>query len=244
MDRPDFLTAAKNSLKKHYPDALCAFVAGSILRHEATATSDIDIIVLYDDTFQDIHRNSVIEDGWPIEFFVHNRRANDYFINKDHQSGRCLVAHMLITGIALPHECAFTQERRSAAQAAIDGGPPHLTHSELETRRYFITDSVDDLDPHKPSIERYGTLSRLYEQLGDLFLRGQGKWSGLGKSLGRLIRQHDPVFATRFEKAFASAYLNDFTAVTKLVDEVLAAYGGRLFAGYKNAAPDEWKTFT
>lgn len=150
MNRPDFLTAAKNALKKHHPKALCAFVAGPMLRGEATAASDIDIIVLYDDAFQNIHRDSVIEDGWPIEFFVHNTKANDFFIEKDRQSGRCLTAHMLVTGLVLPHENALSQERRVTAQKVIDLGPPPLTDMQIEDRRYFITDSIDDLETHRP----------------------------------------------------------------------------------------------
>ena len=96
--RPDYLTTAKRALQKHYPGHACAFVAGSVVRGDATATSDIDIVVLYDDPFEDVHRFSVIEDGWPVEFFVHNRRANTYFMEKDRARGMCVMMDMVAHG--------------------------------------------------------------------------------------------------------------------------------------------------
>ena len=244
MSRPYFLEAAKSALKKYYPRYQCAFVAGSMLRGEDTATSDIDIVVFYDDEFEEVHRYSAIDSGWPIEFFVHNRKSHDYYMDKDRQRGMCVIMDMVAKGIALPEDNDMAKERRTKAQEIIDSGPPALSDAELEDRRYFITDSIDDLDENKPALERFGTLAKLYDQLGDLYLRGQGLWSGHGKSLGRLLRQNDPIFAEKYEASFASAFQGDFDEVRLLAESLLSEYGGRYFDGYDRPAPkDAWKNF-
>lgn len=66
MSRPDFLETAGNALETYYPGYSCAFVAESMHRGEATCRSDIDIVVLFQNGFGDVHRYSVTENTWPI----------------------------------------------------------------------------------------------------------------------------------------------------------------------------------
>lgn len=243
MIKPPFLETAQKAINKHYPGYKCAFVAGSMLRGQETANSDIDIVVVYDDEFEDIHRNSVIEDGWPIEFFVHNKKANDYFMDKDRQRGMCIMMDMVANGLPLPELNEIARERQFKASEMIRYGPPALSEEEIENRRYFITDSLDDLDESRPALERFGTLSNLYHQIGDLYLRGKGLWTGQGKSLGRLLRRTDINFSEKFEAAFLRAYQNELSDVRSLAEDILNLYGGRCFEGYRRQAPNDWKNF-
>lgn len=90
---------------------------------------------------------------------------------------------------------------------------------------------------------RFGTLSNLYNQLGDLYLRGKGLWSGHGKSLGRLLKKHDPDFAEAYEEEFSKAFQGSFKKIRKLTNSVLNSYGGRCFHDYKRSAPKDWRDF-
>lgn len=243
MIKPPFLETAQKAINKYYPGYKCAFVAGSMLRGQETATSDIDIVVIYDGEFEDVHRNSVIEDGWPVEFFVHNKKANDYFMEQDRKRGMYIMMDMVANGLPLPELNETAKERQLKASEMIRSGPPALSEEEIENRRYFITDSLDDLDEGRPALERFGTLSNLYHQIGDLYLRGKGLWTGQGKSLGRLLRRADVDFSRNFEMAFEKAYQGDLLAVRNIGEDVLNSYGGRLFAGYKRQAPNDWKDF-
>lgn len=135
MNKPDFLKTAKKALKKFYPNCECAFVAGSMLRGEESATSDIDVVVIYGDEFEGIHRNSIIENGWSIEFFVHNRQSLDYYMNLDRQCGMCIIMDMVVSGLVIPEANDFTRERKAKAQKFIDAGPPILSDMEIEDRR-------------------------------------------------------------------------------------------------------------
>lgn len=241
---PDFLGVAKRALARHYPGALGGFVGGSITRGEGTPTSDIDIVVLFDDAYQDVHRNTVIEDGWLIEFFVHNPKAQNFYFDKDRRRGMCVMPHLVVEGIIIPEECPELLLQKKRARAVIKQGPPPLSQAELDIRRYTIAALVDDLDGAGDPAEKNAVLSLLHENLGDFYLRARGHWSGFAKSLIRCLRSEDEGFAAAFESAFASGFASGDTAdLAALVDKVLAPHGGRLQEGYRSAAPADWKTF-
>jgi len=65
--------AARAFVATHFPDCLAAVLFGSVARGEATATSDLDIIIV---THEDIgpYRKSYREYGWFIEAFVGSRK--------------------------------------------------------------------------------------------------------------------------------------------------------------------------
>ncbi len=113
LSRPPFLEVAKEALTKHYPTYSGAFVAGSMLRGEETSLSDIDIVVLFEDESEDVHRFSMTEQGWPIEFFVHTVSGNEHFMAEDVKQGMCATMDMMVKGIPLPEDTAFLQTRRA-----------------------------------------------------------------------------------------------------------------------------------
>lgn len=242
--RPDFLETAKRALDKHYSGAIGGFVGGSMTRGEGTSTSDIDIGVLFDETFEDVHRNSVVEDGWPIEFFVHNPQSLDYFFDKDRLRGMCIMPTIVATGIMIPDEHPLMLRQREKAARVIEAGPPHLDDDERDLRRYWISDLVDDLEGAESAAVRNATLALLHDRLGDFHLRAAGKWSGVGKALLRCLRADDVGYAERFETAFTTAFEGKGVApVLALVKETLAPHGGALWEGYRAAAPPDWREF-
>lgn len=56
------LEAAQRFISTQFPRCQAALLAGSVGRGQATATSDLDII-LFDDTLVSSYRESFIEDG-------------------------------------------------------------------------------------------------------------------------------------------------------------------------------------
>ena len=243
-NRPPFLDVAKRALAKHYPGAIGGFVAGSIIRGEGTPTSDIDIAVLFDDTFEDVHRNSVIEEGWPIEFFVHNPQAQDFYFDKDRRRGMCIMPTMVATGIMISGEAGLLLQQKDKAVALIADGPPPLTKDESDFRRYLIVDLADDLRGASDVGVRRATLALLHEHLADFHLRATNHWSGRGKSLLRVLEETDPSYRAKYDTAFQAGFVSDDVAlVIALVEETLRPHGGPLWEGYRSAAPDDWKTF-
>lgn len=242
--RPPFLDVAKRALAKHYPGAIGGFVAGSVIRGEGTPTSDIDIAVLFDESFEDVHRNSVVEEGWPIEFFVHNPQAQDFYFDKDRKRGMCIMPTMVANGIIIPDKTDLLLAQRCKAATIIAAGPPLLAKDDCDLRRYMIADLLDDLEGASDAGTRRATLALLHEHLGDFHLRARGCWSGRGKSLLKRLKEEDEDYAARYGVAFESGFsAQNIAPVMILAEETLAPRGGRLWEGYRSAAPDTWKKF-
>ena len=104
----------------------------------------------------------------------------------------------------------------------------------------MLTDLLDDLAGASDEGEQNAVLVRLHNEAADLYLRGQGQWSGTGKALIRKMTGFDPDFTKRFVEVFMG---NSQVEVAGLVDLILEAHGGRLRDGYRSAAPDAWKRF-
>lgn len=243
-NRPPFLDVAKRALAKYYPGALGGFVAGSIIRGEGTPTSDIDIAVLFDETFEDVHRNTVLEEDWLIEFFVHNPKAQDFYFDKDRQRGMCVMPQMVAEGIVIPGDHPLLEIQKERARGIIAAGPLPLSDVQSDLMRYTVSALVDDLEGVTDQAVINAVLALLHDKLGDFHLRAAGKWSGFGKSLLRCLRAQDAVFAEAFERAFAAGFSGDGThEIAALAARVIAPFGGRLQEGYRSAAPDTWKAF-
>lgn len=68
------LEAAHAFVAHRFPNCSAAFLAGSVVRGEATSTSDLDIVIVGDD-IRAPYRESFHELSWPIETFVHTTVA-------------------------------------------------------------------------------------------------------------------------------------------------------------------------
>ena len=76
MERPiptpaEVLELAVQILAARYPDAESAFVAGSFMRDQGSATSDIDLVVLYPSLLH-AYRESFLFEEVSVEAFVHD----------------------------------------------------------------------------------------------------------------------------------------------------------------------------
>lgn len=237
----DIIATAEAFLAKEHPQALCAFVAGAHRRGEQLPSSDIDLVIMYGPAFQQPHRNSYIFDGWPIEIFVQNVKAQEFFLERDRQRGMCVLASMIVEGVAIGPDPVFARMRQDRARDFIAAGPLLLGPDEIEKRVYQICDALDDLRDSRPDGEILGCLANLYLQLGDLHLRAKGLWSGHGKQLFRRLKLADEKLAGRYERAFAKAHQRDMRPLFALAEEILEPLGGFNWAGYYAAASDKWR---
>lgn len=241
MIRPPYLNVAKEYFEKHHPDARCAFIAGSMLRGEETETSDIDLVILYDDTYQTPHRDSLIFRDWMIELFIHNIAAQNYFLHEDQKGGMPIMIDMILQGHIFGPDTELAEKQKALAKKLFDEGPPLLSEEDIIKRRYFITDALDDIIGAKSSIERQASLAKLYMQLADFYLRTNRKWSGSGKWTIRSLKRADPEMATRYGEAFETAFSGKTDDLVALIHDILSPFGGENRT-WKAFAPDDWKT--
>jgi len=241
MRRP-YEDVAKDFLALFHPEADCAIVGGSITRGEGTSTSDIDIVVLYDDNYQTPHRDSLFFQDWIIESFVHTPKAQDYFLEKDRSSGLAVMIDLVAHGQLIGPRPDLGNIQQQKARAIFDAGPPPYTQDDFEKGRYSVTDQLDDLVGNTKPDELIAVLTRLYYGLNEFYLRANNQWRGNGKWMMRRMRKFNSVFAARYDAAFREAFAGKLDSVRTLTQEVLAPYGGEL-REWKAFAPDDWKKF-
>jgi predicted nucleotidyltransferase len=128
-----------------FDGANAVFAAGSIVRGEGTATSDLDLVVVYP-RLECAYRESFIFDGFPVEAFVHDAETLEYFfLELDRPSGIPALPQMIVEGVEIPASTEVSQALKQRAVAIIAMGPPPLDSPTEQRMRYFVSDSLDDL---------------------------------------------------------------------------------------------------
>lgn len=235
-------TVACKVMETKFPSALAAFCAGSIVRGEATETSDIDLVVIFPKIKQ-AWRESFVVDGWPVEAFVHDRDTMKYFFEKiDAKSGVPSLPQMVAEGILVWGEASHVEQLTTTAIDLIKEGPKLLSDDDIRNRLYGITDLVDDFKSPRSRTEAIGIATRLYESLSDFALRSQGKWSGAGKQIPRALARANADLHDKFTAAFETFFRSGITSeLIALAEELVEPFGGFVFDGYKREAPETWR---
>ena len=165
--RNDPVAAARGLLARRFPSAAIAFLAGSVLRGEHTATSDLDIVVVFDQ-LSNAYRESLVWDEWPVELFVHDPETLQYFCEQDcWRDGVPSLPAMVSEGIALPNPSGLSKELKAYADKLIAAGPKPWGEREIDDSRYAITDLVEDMKAPRSLDELHACATRLYSLVAD-----------------------------------------------------------------------------
>lgn len=242
VDRSDPIKAVQSIRTQRYPKSEVIFLSGSVMRGDGTATSDLDIVVIFR-SLEQAYRESFTFGGWPVEAFVHDPETLNYFFRQvDRPSGVPSLPAMVSEGTEIPEASEFSLAMKELARSVLRDGPPHWGASEVNSSRYAITNLVDDLSEPRSRAEQVATGTQLFGLLATHFLRSQQLWSATGKSIPRRLHEIDPEFADRFEQAFVQLFESgDASSVFELTREVLSRDGGRLFDGHTLSAPADWR---
>lgn len=237
------LFVAKELFETRFSGADVAFMAGSVVRGEASTYSDLDLIVIYPKV-EFASRESFTHRDWPVEVFVHDPQTLKYFHNRvDALEGKASLYEMIYEGLEVPGPSPISDSLKEQAARALAEGPRVLTPTEIEDRRYMLSFLVDDIREPKSREEMFATSAILYMELADFYLRSRRHWSASGKSLTRRLKKADPAFARKFFDAFDQLHLNAGPVkLVELVTEVLGDHGGFLFDGYTRKADPTWRS--
>lgn len=224
------LNTAGSLVAARFPDALAAVLAGSSATGNATATSDLDIVVVLAGPPAP-YRETIRVEGVPVELFIHTSESLAFWFERERSEGRCTLAHMLATGVALAGgETDATQE---AARRWVASGPKPWTPEQLEYRRYALTDALDDLVGATDPDERDAVAGQVLLMVAELALTLRGGWQGRGKWLVRQLYATDAGLCEGLMAAHREAVATG--QVSKLVERceaVLDEAGGRLTEGF------------
>ncbi|PKR85264.1 nucleotidyltransferase domain-containing protein [Heyndrickxia camelliae] len=232
MDKKEkTICAAKRFINQFFPDCQGAVLAGSVVRGEETETSDLDIVV-FDNHINVSYRESFIAFDWPIEVFVHNLNSYKHFFEIDCKNAKPSMPRMIAEGLVLKDE-GIIEAIKEEAKTLLKKGPEPWTGETIRTKRYFITDVLDDFIGCQNRTEALFIVNTLANLIHEFVLRTNGHWIGTSKWIIRALRQYDEKFAKEFADAFDTFYKTDEKAkVIHLADKVLEPYGGRLFEGF------------
>ena len=232
----------ENLQQEKYPEAKVIFLAGSVMRGEATSTSDLDLVVVYSklpNAFRDSYRYG----EWPVEAFVHDPETLKYFFSEfDAPSGYPSLASMVSEGVEVPSASTFSLALKEMADESLKAGPTPWASKDIESARYAISDLIEDIRDPRNVHELHATASQLYSALANFYFRSKGLWSAKGKTIPRRLKKVDAKFAAKFLSAFDKAYRDGSSDdIVSLASDLLANHGGFLFEGYRVGAPPEWR---
>lgn len=222
---------AQKFVHKYFPNCNGALLAGSVVRGEATETSDLDIVI-FDETFPSSYRETFIEFGWPIEVFVHNGSSYKSFFESDRERARPSLPRMVSEGIILKDD-GIMEAIKKEAEELLKEGPEKWTEKTIRIKRYFLTDTLDDFIESSNRAEGIFIANTLAELTSEFVLRTNRRWIGTSKWIDRSLKAFDADFANQFVEAFDTYYrTGDKSRVIYLVEAAMEPHGGRLLEGF------------
>ncbi|MGW1340778.1 nucleotidyltransferase domain-containing protein [Kribbella sp. NPDC002412] len=230
----DAAEVARQLVDEEYPDARAAWLGGSVVRGDASSTSDLDITVLLSGPPAPMRRSLEYGD-WPVELFVHTEASLEHFSEKDRQRRQPTMMRLVGESIVLLDTDGSGARLQQACLDQVAAGPRPLTTAELDLFRYGITCLLDDLTDAATDDVRTAIASVLWQDAARLLLTGSRHWSGTGKGLLRELKSYDAAHGTDHARVLLAG-VRDTAALVEDVDRILDQHGGRLFAGFELAA--------
>ncbi len=225
--------AAQKYIEEYYPDCRAAVLAGSVVRGEATATSDLDIIIITYSS-KPPYRESLYRYGWPIEAFVHTEETFFKFANGDLDRRRPSLPLMISEGLVLKDEKGLAGFLKDEALRMLQRGVRPYSQQELKNCRYRITDLLDDLIGSASPDQDFFIINELVHEMGNLLLVGNGEWQAKGKWMARSLKNLDEDLYQELMGVLKAFYAEgNKKRLLAFIERELKRFGGRLFAGYK-----------
>lgn len=197
------------------------FAAGSILRGQGGATSDIDLYVIHLAPFrQRLQRRYA---GVPFEIFVNPPAQVRRYFAEERRKRQPVTAHMVATGfVVLNTDPVVSELRREAAQELAQ--PPAVDLAAQTMSRYLIVDMLDNV---RDVIDEDLALAdlllwRVIDQLVEWRLVAAGGWLPRSKDTLSAYQRLDPEAAGLLRQIASAATAQERLAVvTALVQHTL-----------------------
>ena len=227
--------AGRAFVERDFPECLAAFLAGSVIRGDATKTSDLDIVIITERK-EAPYRESLRAFGWPIEVFVHTIDSLREYFAGDVKRRRPALVVMCLESVVLRDRDGLAQRIKDEARELLERGPEPLTPEEMDLRRYGLTDLLDDFLGCDRFDEGMFIANDLATDAHELILSSHRRWLGQGKWIPRALKNFDPELARQLTEALEAYYRREEKdALVMFVDAALDLVGGRLFEGYYSA---------
>ena len=214
---------ARRLVRERCPQALAVLLTGSTAAGTATATSDLDLLVLVGDN-EVTRRETIRFEGRLAELFIHTRAGARSVFAADKARRTATMQHMYVSGVVL-HGNADAE--LVLAERDLREGPPPCPPEVVETMRYGLTDVLDDLQDTTDPVERAIVAAAVLHDAADLLFDHHHAWRGGGKWLARRLRAADPKLADALLRGYQAG--DPAPAAHRILDLV----GGPLREGYQ-----------
>ncbi|GAA4874302.1 nucleotidyltransferase domain-containing protein [Kitasatospora terrestris] len=236
MEITEAVDAAQALVRERFPEAVAAFLGGSLARGEGTDTSDLDVVVIRPAPAE-VYRETLVWRGRPAEVFVHTPESVRTMFAWDRANGVPTMASLCADSLVLRSVGGAAEQVASWARDTLRAGPRPLSADALALRRYTVTDLRDDLLDCRDADERLAVAALLHVAAGELLLAAVGAWSGKGKWLARRLRAAAPDLGGRLLADYrALAAGGPAEPLGATVTAVLDLAGGPLLAGDRRTA--------
>jgi hypothetical protein len=234
----DVLAAARRIYAERHPGANVVLAAGSLVRGDGTAYSDLDLVVVYA-SLPAAYRESFQFGPYPVEAFVHDPETLEFFFTQvDRPSGIPALPHMVVEGVELPAPTSLSRQLKARAADLLALGPPPLTDEEERGMRYAVTDVLDDLRGARTFAEAAAAGAQLFETSANYYFRSRGHWSARGKAIPAQLTRCDAGLAQLYLEAFEHLFrTGEPRRAIAVIDRILEGHGGGLFEGFRLDAP-------
>lgn len=242
MQIQKLIEITKEILQAKYATAEFAFLAGSIVRGEATSFSDLDLVVIFEN-LPCAFRESFYFQHLPVEVFAHTPETLNYFMFEiDRPSGFPVLPQMVSEGIEVPEKSDLSEKLKRLAKECLAMKPPALAPRQIDSLRYQITNLIDDIREPRSKEELTAGGGELYSVLADFYLRANNFWSAKNKAIPRVLEKTNPDLRREFCESFEELFVAGKTEKVILMTEtILKPHGGFLFEGERLDAPSDWR---
>ncbi|MFB7737071.1 nucleotidyltransferase domain-containing protein [Streptomyces sp. NPDC056112] len=232
---PDPIDLARRLVQGRFPEALAVVLAGSTVAGRATTSSDLDIAVLVGDGGETC-RETLRFEGRLAELFIHTRAGLGELFAADVASRRGVLQSMYATGLVLVDVGGEAGRARARAEADLRSGPPALEPETVETKRYGLTDALDDLADADDAFESLAVAGVVLNVAADLLFDHRRAWVGGGKWLPRRLLEADAERGGALLQGHRHlCETGDPTLLIKAAERILDLLGGPLREGYRRA---------
>ncbi|MFH0177758.1 nucleotidyltransferase domain-containing protein [Streptomyces cacaoi] len=235
----DPVDQARRLVRDRFPDALAAVLGGSVAAGRATAGSDLDIAVLIGDKGETC-RETIRFEGRVVELFIHTRAGLAELFAAAVAARRAVLQNVYATGLVLVDAAGEAGRARARAEADLRNGPPALAPEVVETKRYGLTNALDDLADADADadagdrIERLAVAGFVLGAAADLLCDYHQAWIGGGKWLPRRLLEADGERgAALLEGHLRLCTSGDPMPMIDAAAQILALVGGPLREGYR-----------
>src|SRR4051812_236813 len=116
------VSSARRFLAAQFPECDAAFLAGSVVRGDATPTSDLDIVVLT--SLREVpYRESFVWESWPVEASTHEEKPLMYSSDQDARRYLPSLQQMCAEGIVLRGGDGLAARIKEEARRQLEAGP-------------------------------------------------------------------------------------------------------------------------